>query len=197
MNPEPGYSPAGLIKTKMAVPEFYSGKVLYPAISILIALSTLFGVAIMPRLTKWNQGLVGKPAPDITLPVVQNGDPGARMRLSDLKGHAVVLDFWATWCGPCTIQAPILDRIARRHQKRGLVVLGINVDEPAEVASGYAIKKGLSYPIVLDDTHEASKLYNVSQLPSLIVVNKEGQVAAVLSGIVDEAALDEVLAGAL
>lgn len=181
----------------MAVPEFYSAKVLYPAIGVLIALSTLFGLAIMPRLSKWNQGLVGKAAPDITLPVAANGDPGARMRLSDLRGHAVVLDFWATWCGPCTLQAPILDRIARRHQKRGLVVLGINVDEPAATASAYALKKGLSYPIVLDENHDASKLYGVSQLPSLIVVNKEGQVVAVLSGVVDEAALDEVVSGAM
>lgn len=181
----------------MAVPEFYSGKVLYPAIGILIALSALFGLAVMPRLSKWNHGLVGKPAPDFTLPVAANGDPGARMRLSELRGHAVVLDFWATWCGPCTLQAPILDRIARRHQKRGLLVLGINVDEPSEIAGAYAIKKGLSYPIVLDENHGASNLYGVSQLPSLIVINKEGQVVAALSGIVDEAALDEVVSGAM
>ena len=156
----------------MAVPEFYSGKVLYPAIAVLIALSALFGLAIMPRLGPGGGRLVGKPAPDVTLPVLANGDPGARMRLSELKGHAVVLDFWATWCGPCTVQAPILDRLARRHQKRGLMVLGVNVDDPPEVAKAFVSHKGLSYPIVTDDTREASVRYGVDKLPSLVVIDK-------------------------
>lgn len=141
--------------------------------------------------------MVGKPAPDATMPVVANGDPGARMKLTELRGHAVVLDFWATWCGPCAMQAPILDRIARRHQKKGLVVLGVNVSEPAETARAYAAQKGLSYPIVLDETHEVSDLYGVDKLPSLVVINKEGRVVAYLTGIVDESSLDEVVAAAL
>jgi thiol-disulfide isomerase/thioredoxin len=181
----------------MAVPEFYSGKVLYPAIAVLIALSALFGLAIMPRLMPGGSGLVGKPAPDVTLPVVANGDPGARMKLGELKGHAVVLDFWATWCGPCALQAPILDRIARRHQKRGLVVLGVNVDDPPEIAQAYASQKGLSYPIVVDEGRDASVQYGVDKLPSLVVINKEGRVVAFLTGIVDESALDEVVAAAM
>src|SRR4029079_10541066 len=118
----------------MAVPEFFSGKILYPAIGVLIALSALFGLAILPRLAPSGGGMIGKDAPDVTLPVVANGDPGARMQLAGLRGHAVVLDFWATWCGPCALQAPILDRIARRHQKKGLVVLGVNVDDGPEIA---------------------------------------------------------------
>ena len=181
----------------MAVPEFYSGKVLYPAIAVLIALSALFGLAIMPRLAPGGGKMVGKQAPDVTMPVVANGDPGARMRLSDLKGSAVVLDFWATWCGPCAVQAPILDRLARRHQKRVLVVLGVNVDDPPNVAQDFAAQKGLSYPIVTDPTREASMQYGVDKLPSLVVINKEGKVIAFLTGIVDEAALDEVISAAL
>jgi thiol-disulfide isomerase/thioredoxin len=181
----------------MAVPEFYSGKVLYPAIAVLIALSALFGLAIMPRLAPGGGKLVGQVAPDVTFPVLANGDPGARMRLSDLKGQAVVLDFWATWCGPCALQAPILDRIARRHQKRGLVVLGVNVDDPPEVAKAFASQKGLSYPIVADDARAGSMHYGVDKLPSLIVINKEGKVIAYLTGIIDEASLDEVVSAAL
>jgi thiol-disulfide isomerase/thioredoxin len=181
----------------MAVPEFYSGKVLYPAIAVLIALSALFGLAIMPRLAPSGDKLRGKPAPDVTFPVIANGDPGARMRVSDLKGRAVVLDFWATWCGPCAVQAPILDRIARRHQKRGLVVLGVNVDDPPDVARAYAAQKGLSYPIVMDDGRDGSIRYGVDKLPSLIVINKEGNVVAFLTGIVDEASLDDVISAAM
>src|SRR5271165_1335001 len=96
----------------MAVPEFYSGKVLYPAIAVLIGLSALFGVAIRPRLVLQGGGMVGKPAPALSLPVVANGAPGARMNVADLKGHAVLLDFWASWCGPCAMEAPVVDHLA-------------------------------------------------------------------------------------
>ena len=141
--------------------------------------------------------MVGKVAPDLTMPVVANGDPGARMQLAELRGHAVILDFWATWCGPCALQAPILDRIARRHQKKGLVVLGVNVDDPPDIARAYASKKGLSYPIVTDDARDASGLYGVDKLPSLVVIDKQGKVVAYLTGLIDEASLDEVVAAAL
>lgn len=181
----------------MAVPEFYSGKVLYPAISVLLALSALFGLAILPRLAPGAGGMVGKPAPDVTLPVAANGERGSRMQLAELKGQAVILDFWASWCGPCGMQAPILDRIARRYQKKGLVVLGVNVDDPLSVASQYAIQKGLSYPILLDDKKAASEQYGVDKLPSLVVVDRQGNVAAYLTGLIDEGSLDEIVAAAL
>jgi thiol-disulfide isomerase/thioredoxin len=178
----------------MATQEFYSGKILYPTIAVLLALSALFGLAILPRLAPGGRGMVGKPAPNVVLPVAANGDPGARMQLSDLKGQPVILDFWATWCGPCAVQAPILDRIARRYQKKGLVVLGVNVDDPPDVAQHYARQKGLSYPIVLDTGKDASVRYDVDKLPTLVVIDKEGNVAAYLTALVDEAQLDEIVA---
>src|SRR4051812_33372645 len=106
----------------MAVPEFYSGKILYPAIAVLLGLSALFGLAILPRLSPSDRGMVGEPAPPFTLPVAANGEPGARMNVADLKGRPVILDFWASWCGPCAIEAPVLDRLSRRYEKQGLVV---------------------------------------------------------------------------
>ncbi|WP_044987221.1 TlpA family protein disulfide reductase [Sorangium cellulosum] len=181
----------------MAEPESNSGKILYPAVAVLIALSALFGLAILPRLAPGVGGMVGAVAPDVTLPVAANGEPGARMQLAELKGQPVILDFWATWCGPCAIQAPILDRIARRYEKKGLVVLGVNVDDPPHVASQYALKKGLSYPILIDDAKEASVRYGVDKLPSLVVIDRQGNVAAYLTGIVDEASLSEIVAATL
>ncbi|MBK8252467.1 MAG: TlpA family protein disulfide reductase [Polyangiaceae bacterium] len=181
----------------MAVPEFYSGKVLYPAIGVLIGLSTLFGLAILPRLGFFQNGLVGKPAPDFTLPVAANGDAGARMQLAELKGRPVVLDFWASWCGPCAVQAPILDRMARKYEGRGLVVLGVNVDDTASVAKEYARRKGLSYPILVDPSDQVSGFYGVSKLPSVIIIDKNGNVTSFLTGIVDEPALDEAIAAAM
>ncbi len=181
----------------MAVPEFYSGKVLYPAIGVLIGLTTLFGLAILPRLTRGSHGMVGKPAPDFTLPVAANGDAGARMQLQELKGRPVVIDFWASWCGPCAMQAPILDRLARKYEGRGLVVLGVNIDDPPALAKEYARRKGLSYPILMDSNNEAGPMYGVSKLPSLIVIDRQGNVSSFMTGLVDEPSLDEVIAAAM
>ena len=182
----------------MAVPEFYSGKILYPAIGVLIGLSALFGTAILPRLALGQGGgMIGKSAPDFTLPVAANGDPGARMQLAELKGRPVILDFWATWCGPCQVQAPILDRLARKYEGRGLVVLGVNIDDPPALAKEYARKKGLSYPILTDDADLASKLYGVTKLPSLVVIDRNGNVTSFTTGLVDESTLDDAIAAAM
>jgi thiol-disulfide isomerase/thioredoxin len=182
----------------MAVPEFYSGKVLYPAIAVLIGLSALFGVAIRPRLSLQSGGMVGKPAPEMSLPVAANGEPGtATMSLNELKGHPILLDFWASWCGPCAMEAPIVDRISRRFQKKGLVVMGVNVSDRADVVRAYAAQKGLSYPMVLDPNNTSYSLYGVKQLPSLVVIDKEGNVAQFLTGMVDEASLSDIVTAAL
>src|SRR5580698_10755200 len=165
----------------MAVPEFYSGKILYPAIAVLIGLSALFGVAIRPRLMP-EGGMIGKPAPQLSLPVAANGETGSQMSLADLKGHPILLDFWAKYCEPCALEAPVIDRVARRFEKRGLVVMGVNVDDPPEIIRAYASQKGLSYPMVVDVGHEASLKYGVDKLPSLIVIDRQGQVLAYLTG---------------
>jgi cytochrome c biogenesis protein CcmG/thiol:disulfide interchange protein DsbE len=181
----------------MAVPEFYSDKILYPAIAVLIGLSALFGVAIRPRLVLQGGGMVGKPAPELSLPVAANGAPGTRMSVADLKGHAVLLDFWASWCGPCAMEAPVVDRLARRYEKKGLVVLGVNVSDTPAVIQAYASQKGLSYPMVLDPGSTASERYGVRQLPSLVVIDKQGNVQAFLTGLVDEAALSDIVTAAM
>ena len=201
----------------MAVPEFYTGKLLYPAIGVLIGLSALFGVAIRPRLLLQGAGLQGKPAPAFSVPVVANGiadrvssvagafgavgaptgaTPG-RVTLADLKGKAVLLDFWASWCGPCAMEAPIVDRVARRYEKKGLTVLGVNVSDTADVVRAYAAQKGLSYPMLLDTGSGASNSYGVHSLPSLIVIDKAGNVLAFVPGLVDEAYLNDLVEAAM
>jgi thiol-disulfide isomerase/thioredoxin len=119
------------------------------------------------------------------------------MQISALKGHPVILDFWATWCGPCNLQAPILDRVAQRYESRGLVVLGVNVEDDAELARAFAVKKDLHYPIVMDSNGDGQRLYGIEKLPSLVVIDKEGNVASYHTGVIDEGTLDELVAGLL
>jgi cytochrome c biogenesis protein CcmG/thiol:disulfide interchange protein DsbE len=176
----------------MAQPEFYSGKSLYPMIGVLIALSALFALVVMPRLAPAGGRMLNQPAPDFSLPVVANGDDGARMKLSDLRDKVVVLDFWASWCGPCAMQAPILDRVARKYGD-DVVVLGINVGENENIAKRYALKKGLSYPILTDQDGDAQALYGANTLPTIVLIDRQGNVTTFVQGLVRQAQLERAI----
>jgi len=176
----------------MAQPEFFSGKTLYPFIGALLALSALFGLVVMPRLGQGSHFL-DKPAPDFELPVVANGASSeARVKLSQLHDKVVILDFWATWCGPCAQQAPILDRLARRYDQE-VVVLGINVGEAPHVAASYARAKGLSYPILADPEGAAQQVYEATALPTVVVIDRKGNIASFNRGVVRQAELERTL----
>src|SRR3954468_3114752 len=180
----------------MAEREFYSGKVLYPTIFALVALSVLFGFAILPRLFP-GPTLVGRTAPDYALEVVTGGGEGNRIHLNELKGQAVILDFWATWCEPCQVVAPILDRISRKHQGKGLVVVGVNTSDKRGLAPLFAKKKGLSYPIVFDEGDEVAQRYGVTNLPTLVVINAKGNVVAVRIAPDDESTIESLVGQAM
>jgi cytochrome c biogenesis protein CcmG/thiol:disulfide interchange protein DsbE len=162
--------------------------------ALFIAAIALAGLILLPRLSFSRDEAKHLPAPAFVLPVIHNGDPGSRLSLGDLKGSAVIVDFWATWCQPCAMQTPVLDRLARRHRDRGLRVVGVDVsDDDPIAASGYAAQKGLSYPIVVDETGLTQREYGVSKLPSLIIIDREGRIAHRTSGFVDEASLERLL----
>jgi cytochrome c biogenesis protein CcmG, thiol:disulfide interchange protein DsbE len=178
----------------MAEREFFSGKILYPTIVALLALSMLFGLMILPRLFHGSHPLVGHEAPDFALEVVYNGAAGDRIHLAELKGHPVILDFWATWCAPCRAEAPILDRVSRKHKERGLVVVGINTNDADErLAPLFAKQTGLSYPIVRDADDRVAGLYGVVNLPTLVIIDTKGSVIAVRSGLEDDGELDRLV----
>jgi len=117
--------------------------------------------------------------------------------LAELKGHPVVLDFWATWCEPCQMAAPILDRVSRKNQGKGLVVVGVNTSDRPGLAPVFAKRKGLSYPIVYDSDEEVARLYGVSNLPTLIVINSAGNIVAVQTGFESESSLEDLVNQAL
>ena len=178
-----------------------------------LVLALLAGVAGLSRASRASPGRsIGRDAPDFTLPVVANApvvagvtdSPGAKatdasaLSLKALRGQAVVLDFWATWCGPCRAEAPIVDRVSRRWRDRGVVVVGVNTDladqgDPRAFARAY----GLSYPIVRDEEGLAQRAYDVDSLPTLVVVSKAGKIVAIRSGITDDGELERLVSEAL
>ena len=163
----------------------------------LVAL-LLAGFAFLPRLfPEQESAIVGHDAPDFRLGVVANAPPGS-LGLGDLKGKVVVLDFWATWCGPCRAEAPILDALSRRWHERGVNVIGVDTDTPDQGdPAAFAQAKGLSYPIVHDETGVVSRRYGVDGLPTLVVVSPSGKVVAVRAGLTDEDELERLIRKAL
>jgi thiol-disulfide isomerase/thioredoxin len=173
-----------------------SAGILYPLAIAVAVLGLLFGFAFLPRLFKPREtALVGKAAPDFSLELVANATDKTKteMSLAELKGKPVILDFWATWCGPCKAQSPILDSLAQRYADRGLVVVGVDTNDAEGAAASWVRAHHIQYPIVFDKTQSASALYGVENLPTLVVVSREGKVVAMRVGLTDAAELESIL----
>lgn len=156
------------------------------------AVALLVAWTLLPQLFPAGRELIDKPAPDFSLPIIANGDPGARMGLAALQGTVVVLDFWATWCEPCLLQAPILERVARAHAD-DVVVIGVSLDDEPDLARSFARAKGLSYPIVLDDTGAVQAAYGARALPFVVVIDATGRVVRALPGVSSRARLEDAI----
>lgn len=122
--------------------------------------------------------LVGAPAPAFA-----NAKPltGAPASLASLKGRVVVLDFWASWCGPCRMLAPKLSTLKNRFGAQGLSVVGITSDD-AEHAALFAERHGMTYPSLSDPGSDTNKSYGIVGLPTVVVIDKKGVVRDVFVG---------------
>ena len=119
------------------------------------------------------------------------------VRLSELAGKAVLLDFWASWCGPCREQAPIIDRVSRELSGRGLVALGIVTDDEPDAARRFLAEHPVHYPSVVDEQRDAARAFAVQGLPTLVALDRSGRVVAVRRQFVREAELRGIAEAAL
>ena len=115
---------------------------------------------------------IGQPAPDFTL----NGLDGKPVRLSDLKGKAVFVNFFATWCNPCRVEMPDIEAVWKAYKDRGLVVLAVNLtnqDDAGDVAQ-FVKDFGLTFPVVLDEKGSVASLYRVVPIPTSFFIDRNG-----------------------
>ncbi len=129
----------------------------------------------------------GHPAPDFALQTLD----GQTLQLSDLKGQAVVLNFWASWCPPCRAEMPELEQAYQEHQDNGLVVLGVNQGEQQAVADDFMQQFELTFPVVLDQELVASRNYKVNSLPTTFFIDRNGIIRDQVTGQMNTALLDE------
>ena len=122
--------------------------------------------------------IVGKAAPDFALRSMQ----GPSMRLSEHLGEVVVINFWATWCGPCRQEMPLLDALYGKYRQAGLVMLSVNIDESIEPATEMAQTLKVSYPVLFDTRKEVSRAYDVGAMPVTVLVDRAGLVRYVSEG---------------
>jgi len=174
--------------------------------------STLSGLAIVMvvlgvlvvagRFFHGEAAIVGHDAPDFSLSLVANGadlgGDGSALDVSKLRGHAVLLDFWATWCRYCRAELPAVDALSKRWRDKGLVVVGVSTDRPEEGdPARYAKAHGMTFPIVSDSQGAASRAYGIESLPTVVVLSSAGKVVAVHTGVADDDELDHLISKAL
>jgi peroxiredoxin len=122
--------------------------------------------------------LIGGPAPDFAL----KSRGGANLRLSEELGNVVMVNFWATWCGPCRQEMPLLDEIYDRYRDAGFQLLGVNIDDDANKAARMADDMGVGFPLLFDQEKEVSRLYDVSAMPVTVLIDRDGTVRHVHHG---------------
>jgi peroxiredoxin len=123
-------------------------------------------------------GEVAGPAPAFSLQA-RAGGSGA---LGDLAGQVVMVNFWATWCGPCREEMPHLEALYQRYSDLGFTLLGVNVEEDASGADKFLAETPVSFPILFDPANEVSRLYEVIAMPSTVLIDRSGQLRFIHHG---------------
>jgi peroxiredoxin len=129
-----------------------------------------------------------RPAPDFSLTDAN----GSSVQLSGYKGNVVLLNFWATWCGPCKIEIPWFVEFEKVYSGRGFAVLGVSMDEDGWAAvKPYVEQKKVNYRVVVDDGDMAKRFGGVESLPTTLLIDRDGKIAAEHVGLISKSAYQD------
>jgi peroxiredoxin len=118
------------------------------------------------------------PAPDFVLPAMD----GTELRLSELKGQVVMVNFWATWCGPCRQEMPLLQQLQLKYEPLGFTLVGINVEPDSAGARTWLQKAPVTFPILFDRQNQVAERFGVQGMPSSVFIDRTGKVRHVHRG---------------
>jgi thiol-disulfide isomerase/thioredoxin len=139
----------------------------------------LLAVAVAPALpTSMDLIRAGAPAPQFQL----NSNSGKPLSLADLKGRIVLVNFWASWCGPCRKEMPLLEQLNRQYRSKGVTLVGVNVEPDSAAATDWLKATPVSFPILFDVDSKVSKLYQVEGMPNTVILDRKGNVRYIHRG---------------
>jgi len=133
---------------------------------------------------------VGFTAPELTLTDLE----GQEIRLSELRGKPVLVNFWAVWCGFCRIELPEMQEVYQEHKDDGFVILAIDVQEDPDQVKAFVDELGLTFPIIIDDTGVTTRAYRVRGLPTSYFVGPDGIILGKQIGPIDRQWMKDHLA---
>ena len=147
-------------------------------------LSALAGACLLAALSASPASLAlpgtaaGKAAPDFTLTTRD----GKKLQLSQLRGQVVMINFWASWCGPCRQEMPLLDAMYKKYKAMGFTLLGVNVEPDSKEAQAFLRDVPVSFPIAFDNDSKLTKVFDVQGMPSSVIIDRRGNARIVHKG---------------
>ena len=117
-------------------------------------------------------------APGFALPTRD----GKTLSLDSLKGQVVMLNFWASWCGPCRQEMPLLDQLYKKYSSLGFTLVGVNVEADSKAAEQILAQAPVSFPVLFDRENKVSKQYDVSAMPSSVFIDRKGNIRTLHKG---------------
>ena len=147
------------------------------AVAATFILSTSLAVIVSSQAAE----LLGQPAPDFTLKSMA----GKNTNLVEQRGNIIVLNFWASWCGPCRKEMPILQEFHHKYTDLGVQVWGVNVEQENQAGRDFIKDIGVNFPIFFDASNTISAAYQVEAMPTTVVIDRSGVVRYVFRGYKD------------
>jgi peroxiredoxin len=142
-------------------------------VALLLYLGLFMNTGSVP-----DTGLKGKRAPDFEAKTVD----GKRIKLSDLRGKVVLVNFWATWCPPCREEMPLFNEVYRKYKGKGFEIIAVSTDKNEGLVKKFIKEFKIPFPVVLDEKGELIKIYRVQGLPTSFLIDREGRVVKVRLG---------------
>ncbi len=148
-------------------------------IIVIAVLAALYLVGfVTPGVSKKGVGMIGQPAPALSGPTVD----GTSFDLAAAKGKVVLVNFWATWCGPCQMEIPDLIKLQTKYASRGFTVVGVSYDEKLETAAAFAHEKKMTYPILQGTDAMRKPWGNIEALPTSYLLDRDGTIVWEIHG---------------